>query len=46
MKLKSEQAVPALLLGVYVVENIVAAISPFDRTTWLAESITAWIPLA
>ena len=46
MKLKSEHAVPALLLGAYVVENIVAAISPVDRTTWLAESITAWIPLA
>lgn len=31
--------VPALLLGVYVVEFIVLAIHPYDRTTWWAENI-------
>ena len=44
--MKSEHRLPALLLGIYIVENVVAAISPADRTTWLAESFTAWIPLA
>ena len=44
--MKSEHWLPALLLGIYIVENVVGAISPADRITWLAESLTAWIPLA
>ena len=46
MKINAERAVPAVLLGVYLVENVIGAVSPYDRTTWLAESLTAWIPLA
>ena len=44
--MKTESRIPAILLGIYVVENIIGAIAPVDRTTWLAESLTAWIPLA
>ena len=37
---------PHLLLGVYLVEFLFLAISPYDRTTWLAENLTAFIPAA
>ena len=46
MKIKSETWVPVLLLGVYIAESFVTAIAPVDRTTWFAENLTAWIPLA
>ena len=46
MKIKAEKWVPALLLGVYVAESLVTAVAPVDRTTWFAENLTAWIPLA
>ncbi|MBQ7695996.1 MAG: DUF2238 domain-containing protein [Lentisphaeria bacterium] len=46
MKIPVEYRVPALLLGIYLLENLVAAAAPLDRVTWLAESLTAWIPLA
>jgi len=44
--MKAEHRLPALLLGIYIVENAVGAIAPVDRATWLAESLTAWVPLA
>ena len=44
MKIRAERVVP-VLLGVYFIENVICAVSPYDRTTWLAESLTAWIPL-
>ena len=44
--MKAEHRLPALLLGIYIVENVVGAIAPVDRSTWLAESLTAWVPLA
>ena len=37
---------PHLLLGVYLAEFLFLAISPYDRTTWLAENLTAFIPAA
>ena len=37
---------PLLLLGVYLVEFLFLAISPYDRTTWIAENLTAFIPAA
>ena len=46
MKITPELRLPAVLLGIYLIENIVAAIAPVDRPTWVAESLTAWIPLA
>ena len=46
MKIKAKTWVPALLLGVYIAESFVTAVAPVDRTTWFAENLTAWIPLA
>lgn len=34
------------LLGIYVVEFLVLAFNPVDRTTWVIENITVWIILA
>ena len=39
MKIRAERVVP-VLLGVYFIENVICAVSPYDRTTWLAESLT------
>ena len=37
---------PHLLLGVYLLELAFLAISPYDRITWIAENLTAFIPAA
>ena len=37
---------PHFLLVLYLLEFALLAISPYDRKTWLAENLTAFIPAA
>lgn len=37
--------IPRYLLGFYLLEVILLGISPVDRTTWIAENLTALIPV-
>ncbi len=37
---------PIILLTLYLLETMALGVDPSSRSTWLAESITAWIPLA
>ncbi len=38
--------VPLFLLAIYLIEAAILAIDPVDRTVWLAENLTAAIPVA
>ena len=34
---------PAVLLGLYIVEFVVLSFGPYDRAVWFAENLTVWI---
>ena len=38
--------VPRFLLAIYLIEAAILAIDPVDRTVWLAENLTAVLPVA
>ncbi len=42
---RNQSRLPFWLLGGYLLEVVLLGISPADRTTWLAENITALIPV-